>query len=63
MPNELKVGEAIATHQRTCVERDRVKTEPVEVAVRVLAVAEGYAMVRRRGCSPYVLEAKRVRNV
>jgi len=32
-----------------------------EVDVRVLAVAEGYAMVRRKGCAPFVLEMSRVK--
>lgn len=31
------------------------------VRERLMAVTEGYALVRRPGCSPFVLEAKRVR--
>ena len=34
--------------------------ESYPVRVRVLAWAEGYAMVRRKGCSPFVMEGKLV---
>jgi hypothetical protein len=53
----------MATLQRVSYRDGQKITEPGEIPVRVLAVAEGYAMVRRKGCSPFVLEAKRVRKV
>lgn len=57
-------GKAIATLQRGEIgEGCKARMVPYDVPVRVLAVAEGYAMVRRLRCSPFVLEAARVRNV
>jgi hypothetical protein len=35
------------------------KTDPREV--EVLAVADGYAMVRRKGCAPYICQAKEIK--
>lgn len=52
---------AMATMQRGEIVDGKAKSINYEVPVRVMAVTEGYAMVRRQGCSPFVLEAKRVR--
>jgi hypothetical protein len=58
----LKVGDAVATCQRVALTAGAFHVEHFDIPVRVLAVAEGYAMVRRKGCSPFVMEAKRVHN-
>jgi hypothetical protein len=31
-----------------------------DVEVRVMAVTDGYAMVSRKGCAPFVIESKRL---
>ena len=35
------------------------KTNLIEV--EVMAIADGYAMVRRKGCAPYVCQAKEIK--
>lgn len=52
---------AVAICQRTVIENGKMKTENYDVPVRVIAEAEGYAMVRRKRCVPFVIESKRLR--
>lgn len=56
----IKIGPATHLAVITVVEMGNFvrKTDPREV--RVMAVAEGYAMVRRKGCMPYVASTKEI---
>ena len=51
-------GSALAVCKRVIVENGKIKTESYKVPVQVMAVAEGYAMVRRKRCVPFVIELK-----
>ena len=52
---------AIATMQRLKIIGGKIGREDYEVEVRVLAISEGYAMVRRPRSTPFVLEEKRLK--
>lgn len=61
-PSELPPApgsEAIAKCQRY----DKNGWEYYPVKVKVMAVADGYAMVRRPRCSPFVIELKRLKHL
>ena len=49
---------AILTKIEIVIEAGRFKNVPIKFEVRVMAVAEGYAMVRRPKCLPFVCSVK-----
>jgi len=55
----VKLGKAICTRKRPAIVAGMFETMMSErVEVRVLAIAEGYAMVRRKGALPFVCQVK-----
>ena len=55
----MKARKAICTRKRPAVVAGMFETMMTEqVEVRVLAIAEGYAMVRRKGALPFVCQVK-----
>lgn len=59
----LKLGPAIWLYENIEI-KDRTWYTSIErVPVRVMAVAEGYAMVRRKGCKTFVVPVKDIEAV
>ena len=54
------IGDKVEQHVRN--ELTGHKTGEVRV-VKLMALAEGYAMVRRKGCMPYICQASRLKPV
>ncbi len=54
----MKCGPAIHNYKTTVVVDGKWSEEIERRVVRVMAIAEGYAMVRQKGCIPYVAPLK-----
>lgn len=64
----MKLGKAMLKRQTIrgynyCSEGRIVLVDEDEFQVRVMATAEGYAMVRRKGAMPFVCRVKELRPV
>ena len=54
----MGLGNAICTKSMQAISDGKFVTVKDEFEVRVMAIAEGYAMVRRKGCMPFVCRIK-----
>ena len=60
----MELGKAILTRKREAVVAGMFETMMAErIEVRVMAIAEGYAMVRRRGAVPFVCQVKELTGI
>lgn len=60
----MKLGKAILTRKREAVVAGMFETMMTErIEVRVMAIAEDYAMVRRKGATPFVCQVKELTEI
>ena len=52
----MKLGKAIYTKTSPKIKDGKFISETDEFEVRVMATTEGWAMVRRKGCMPFVAQ-------
>lgn len=51
-------NDRILTRKRSIVVKGKIGWEDEEIPVRLMAQADGYSMVRRKGCMPFVCSSK-----
>lgn len=61
--NDLKTGRAVHMAKYLKVANGKIIRGTEHRSVRVMAIAENYAMVRRKGCMPYVCHVDELANV
>lgn len=55
----IRLGRATHNRPQSELRAGRmVKLDPIPFEVRVMAIAEGYAMIRHKGCMPFVVSEK-----
>jgi hypothetical protein len=57
----MKVGNAICIHKGLAIKEGEIVSVVDEFEVRIMAIAEGYAMVRRKRCMPFICSIKDLR--
>lgn len=57
----MELGKAICIHRMPAIKDGKWVTVTDEFEVRVMAIVEGYAMVRRKGCMPFVCRVRDLR--
>ena len=57
----MKLGKAIYTQAKPAIKDGRWIFVKDEFEVRIMAIAEGYAMVRRKGNMPFVCQITELR--
>lgn len=59
----MKPNKAILTKINTIIKDGKFVDEVCKFEVRVMAIAEGYAMVRRKGALPFVCDIRNLTTV
>lgn len=54
----MELGEAIYIQTKPAIKDGKFIPVTDEFEVRVMVIAEGYAMVRRKGCMPFACSVK-----